>query len=148
MLLSGTVEIDEAYVGGKESNKHESKKLHEGRGAVGKTAVIGIKQRDGKTVAKVVESADKAASDGLIESHVSEDAVVNTDDSAIYKDVFKKRKHSNVNHSAKVFVDRIASNQRHRERLVYSQEDVLRDLPPVFEEASPEVCRRMHLQIE
>jgi transposase-like protein len=39
-VLKGEVEADEAYIGGKEANKHESKKLKAGRGAVGKTAVF------------------------------------------------------------------------------------------------------------
>lgn len=48
-FLSGLVESDEKYVGGKEANKHESRKCNLGRGAVGKQPVLGMRERDGET---------------------------------------------------------------------------------------------------
>jgi transposase-like protein len=45
--LAGIVECDETYVGGKEGAKHEIDKLKMGRGTVGKTAVIGMREKGG-----------------------------------------------------------------------------------------------------
>ena len=55
--LSGIAEVDEIYIGGKEGNKHKSKKLKKGRGTVGKAAVVGTRERfTGKIQAKPIES--------------------------------------------------------------------------------------------
>ena len=45
-LFIGPVEADETHFGDKEGDKRESKKLRQGRGAVGKTAVVGVKDRE------------------------------------------------------------------------------------------------------
>ena len=50
--LKGIVELDECFIGGKEGNKHEHKKLKAGRGSVGKIAVLGMRERGtGRTLA-------------------------------------------------------------------------------------------------
>ena len=74
-LLDGPVEIDETYVGGKEHNKHESKKWHDGRGPVGKAIVVGLKDRQTNQVrAQVVEDAKSETLHGFIAENADEDA--------------------------------------------------------------------------
>ena len=58
-LFGGEVEVDEAYMGGKERNRHESKRKHEGRGAVGKQLVFGLRQRGGNVRAFPIGHTDK-----------------------------------------------------------------------------------------
>ena len=81
----------------------QSEKLHAGRGTVGKTAVIGMKDRETNEVnAEVVEHTDKVTVQGFVTENTTEEATVYTDESRAYSGM--PRKHFSVNHSVGEYV--------------------------------------------
>ena len=76
--FDGPVEIDETYFGGKRKNMSKAKrKTFTGRGAVGKTAVVGAKDRaTNKVAAQVVEATDSTTLHDFVADKAEPDAVV------------------------------------------------------------------------
>ena len=90
-------------MGGKEKNKHGSKKLKAGRGAVGKVAVVGMKEREtNRVTAEAIESADGLTLKEFVLDQVADGAKVYTDEHAGYRGL---PNHQAVNHSVKEYVD-------------------------------------------
>ena len=80
-FFAGPVEVDETYIGGKRKNMPNSvRKELTGRGPVGKTAVVGAKDRETNQVAaKAVHSTDKEILQGFVKDHADRQATVYTD---------------------------------------------------------------------
>ena len=103
--LRGMIEVDEAYVGGLERNKHASKKSNAGRGVAGKQAVLGIKERGGKSIAVPVEDTSKETLQGKIKECVAAGSTICTDEHRSYEGLAAADyQHGSVKHSAGEYV--------------------------------------------
>jgi transposase-like protein len=94
------VEADETYVGGKEKNKHASKRQHKGRGAVGKEAVFSLVERDGKVRSRHVPDVTAKTLREAIVTQVDRKSYMMTDEAAVYTKTGEEfAGHGTVNHS-------------------------------------------------
>lgn len=102
--LTGDVEVDETYVGGKERRGYDRATGVYKTGFSNKTPVVSLVQRNGTKRSMVIEKVTAENLGAAIVEHVARSARVHTDDALVYSRVSATHEHHPVNHSAKQYV--------------------------------------------
>ena len=105
-LFSGPVEADETYMGGRRANMSKAKrKTLTGRGAVGKEAVVGTKDRETNRVAvRHIQHTDGPHIAGFVAEKTEPGATVYTDEAGAYNQLGASFDHESVNHGTGEYV--------------------------------------------
>lgn len=105
--LSGTVEVDETFIGGKARNMHAHKRKQKITQATDrdKAVVMGIRSRDGQVKAKVVSRVQAVKAKALLSESVAEGSTVYSDSHWIYKGVSALGFEHEVIDHAEAYVD-------------------------------------------
>jgi transposase-like protein len=106
--LSGTVELDETFVGGKNKNRHADKKVKgsQGRSFKDKTPILGMLCRETRTVRLfIVENTKKDQIQPIIRAQIEKGSLLMTDEWHAYRGLNSEYEHNFVNHAAGQYSD-------------------------------------------
>ena len=103
-LMTGTIEVDETYVGGKPRGLGEHRKISK------KVAVMTLVERGGKARAMSVKSVDAKTVYDVIKLNVSHEAHVMTDGSTVYDNIDSDFTHSVIDHNKAFVVGNVHTN--------------------------------------
>jgi transposase-like protein len=108
--LSGEVEADETFIGGKARFQHENKRKHIGTGSMGKVAVMGLLERHGDVRARVVPSRRKGTVQAEVRASVTPGSTVYTDTLNSYNGLAADYVHGVIDHAEGYVRDRVHTN--------------------------------------
>jgi transposase-like protein len=98
--VNKVVEVDETYVGGKEGNKHKSKRQPGMQGGKGKEAVVALVERDGRVRSHHVPVVNANTLKPMLQAQIDRKSYLMTDDSTVYTPIGPSfAGHGTVNHS-------------------------------------------------
>lgn len=110
--LSGHVEVDETFIGGKARNMHRGRRKHtiKGTGGAGKIAVMGLLERHGEVRTMVVPNVRRASLAPHVANHVEAGSFVYSDALASYNALESEYVHSVINHAEKYVEGNVHTN--------------------------------------
>jgi len=100
--LSGEIEVDETFIGGKARNMHvgrRERKIRGGTGVAGKTVVMGLLERHAKVKTQVVRNVRRKNLDPLVREHVESGSTVYTDALPSYESLQNEFTHLAIDHA-------------------------------------------------
>jgi transposase-like protein len=97
--LTGEVEVDETFIGGRARNMHKGKRKAKGRGAVGKAVVMGLLERHGEVRTTVVPNTRRRTLQPEVRRHVASGSEVFTDALASYRGLDADYAHQVIDHA-------------------------------------------------
>lgn len=109
--LSGHVEIDETFIGGKARFMHKTKRFKVGdTGFVGKVAVMGLLERHGEVRLQVVPNTRRKNLEGVIKENIEGGANVYSDNLPSYRQLDAEYIHKVIDHAEKYVDGQIHTN--------------------------------------
>ncbi|MBK7928975.1 MAG: IS1595 family transposase [Bryobacterales bacterium] len=111
-MLSGEVEVDESFIGGKARNMHAAKKAEKmvAGSNKGKTIAFGMVERGGKVKTAVVDRRRKKELQAQIREHVGVGSAIFSDELLSYEGLSGDYKHCVINHAIEYVRDNVHTN--------------------------------------
>jgi transposase-like protein len=111
--LSGEVEVDETFIGGKARNMHQdvkARKIGPNRGPMGKAIVAAVLERGGKVRAKVVDKRKKKDLHAMVREHVEPKAALYSDSLKSYDGLDGEYAHQVIDHAIQYVDGQVHTN--------------------------------------